>query len=326
MNKTVRTAVVGGGNMGVNHLRKYKQIKDATLIAVADPNPAVRDIAKEYGIKYYENYEDMVATEKLDAVSVVVPTQLHYPVAKHIMLHGIHCLVEKPIASTIEQANDLATIAKQSNLVFAVGHVEHYNPMVTKLKELITDGVVGEVTSIVCRRVGGFPPREPATDVILDLAVHDIGVMNYLLNKKPTHVSSHASQTHHSHKVDAAELLLDYGQASGFVQVNWTTPIKVRSIAITGSRGYIEANYLTQEIDIYESNIQKVTNENFETFISQVGEPLYTTVKTEFQEPLLVELTRFIEHISGNSTGYLVSAEEAINALKPTLEVSIRSM
>jgi UDP-N-acetylglucosamine 3-dehydrogenase len=324
MLKKTRVAVIGGGNMGLNHVRKYLQMKEVTLVAVADPNPAIASMAEEHRIGYYGDYNEMLEVEALDAVSVVVPTHLHYKIAKNVLQRGVNCLLEKPITSTIEEAQELIVLAKQDGLILTVGHVEHYNPMVSKLKEVITDGEIADVTSIVCRRVGGFPPREPATDVILDLAVHDVGVMNYLLGKIPLSVASHASRTHHTSKIDAAELLLDYGNASGFVQVNWTTPIKVRSIAITGTKGYIEANYLTQEIVIYDTNIQKTTNENFEVFIRHASELKHRTIKTKFEEPLLLELKSFIAHVNGDTATYLVTAEEAAAALLPTLEVSKR--
>lgn len=322
MSKKIKVAVIGGGNMGLNHIRKYAQIENADLVAVVDVNKEIAKVAKEFGATYYDNYVKMLDTEKPDAVSVVVPTPMHYEIADAIMSRGIHCMLEKPIAGSVEEAKKLIQISKKNCVIFSVGHVEHYNPVVIKLKELISEGEIGEITSIICKRVGGFPPREPKSDVIVDLAVHDIGIINYLLNSNPVSITSHASRTLHSSNVDAAEILLDYGHTSGFIQTNWTTPIKIRTISITGTKGYIEANYLTQELNFYESNITKETGANFETFIKSVGEPKHHIIKTQFEEPLLVELERFLSHVSGDKSKYLVSADEALHALDNALVAS----
>src|SRR5690348_1576929 len=102
--KKLRVAVIGAGNMGRNHLRTYKHLSDeADLVAMADINPATESMAKEYGAKFYTDFKAMLDSEKLDAVSVVVPTPLHSSMGLEIMKRGVHCLVEKPIASTPEE-------------------------------------------------------------------------------------------------------------------------------------------------------------------------------------------------------------------------------
>lgn len=181
----IRVAVIGGGNMGKNHLRNYFLLPEAELVGLADINPAAKALAGEYKAQFFGDYKEMLDTLKPDAVSIVVPTPFHAEVASEVMNRGIHCLLEKPIASTVDEADALIDLAKKKKLVFTVGHIEHYNPVVRKLKQLMKTNKLGSVTSIVTRRVGGFPAIEPKTDVIIDLAVHDIGIISFLLERQP---------------------------------------------------------------------------------------------------------------------------------------------
>ncbi len=182
MNK-LRVAVIGAGNMGRNHLRNYFMMPDVELVALADINPDTALLAKEYKTKHYTDYKVMLEEAQTDAVSIVVPTPFHFQVARDVMVMGVHCLLEKPIAATVEEADKLIEIAKKYKVVFTVGHIEHYNPVITKLKEVLSKNTVGEITSVVCKRVGGFPAVEPKTDVILDLAKQNAeNMMKALIN------------------------------------------------------------------------------------------------------------------------------------------------
>lgn len=321
--KPIRVAVIGAGNMGKNHLRNYFLLPDADLVGLADINPATQSLADEYSAKFYTDYKLMLDELKPDAVSIVVPTPFHFEVASEAMNRGIHCLLEKPIASTVEEADALINLAKKKKVVFTVGHIEHYNPLVVELKKMLDKKGIGEITSVVCKRVGGFPTIEPKTDVIIDLAVHDIGIISHLLgSKKPKQLFSHGSRTHHSNKIDSAEILMDYGHASGFIQANWLTPVKIRTIAVTGSKGYIHGNYITQELQYFEHNMKKEKRDNggFSDFIVQIGDPKKSIIKVDFEEPLAQELKAFLSRIEGDERQYLVEPEAAREALRLALE------
>jgi UDP-N-acetylglucosamine 3-dehydrogenase len=313
--KKIRAAVIGGGNMGKNHLRNYFMLPEAELVALADINPDKKILADEYKADFFTDYCKMLDKLRPEVVSIVVPTPLHAQVATEVIKRGIHCLLEKPIASTVKEADLLINLAKKHKVILTVGHIEHYNPLVVTLKRLLDNNKVGDITSVVCKRVGGFPPVEPKTDVIIDLAVHDIGIIGYLLNKKPKKINCHQSRTFHSNKIDSAEILLDYGQASGFVQANWVTPVKIRTIAVTGSGGYIEGNYITQELECYEHNMQ-IGVKGFPNFVSTMGEPKKETMKVDFKEPLAEEIKAFLAVVNGEKDVYLVKPQEAREALK----------
>lgn len=318
MAKPLHVAVIGGGNMGKNHLRTYANLPDVELVGLADINPIAADLARQYDVAYFEDYKTMLTQTKPDAVSVVVPTPLHHDIAIEVMRRGIHCLLEKPIASTVAEADDIIAAAKQNNAVLAIGHVERFNPMVQKLKKIIDAGEIGDVTSVVARRVGGFPANEPKTDVIIDLAVHDIDVINYLLGSRPKHIHAHGSKTLHSREYDSAELLLDYGRASGFVQANWITPVKVRNLAVTGSKGYVEGNYITQEITYYKHSMVP-KNDGFKNFVVTLGEPQKIYHSEPLKEPLAIELSAFLARIRGDKAAEIAHPADARAALDVVL-------
>jgi len=315
----IRVAVIGAGNMGRNHIRKYAGLKESELLAIADVDPSTEKLAKEYGAKFYLDYKEMLDKERPQAVSIVAPTPFHHAIASDVIGRGIHCLLEKPIANTVEQATELIDLAKNKKVILTIGHIERYNPVIRKLKDILSNGAVGEITSIVCRRVGGFPAAEPKTDVIIDLAVHDIDMMSYLLGRYPLSVYSHGSRTLHTNRIDSAEILMDYGTASGFVQANWITPVKIRTIAVTGSKGYVEANYITQELVHYKNNMERV-NRGFESFVKTFGDPVEEKIKVEFVEPLEVEILAFIDAINTNNTSDIVDPKDAREALRIALK------
>ena len=314
----IKVAVIGGGNMGHNHLRNYAALPEADLAALVDIDPAAKKLASEYGARYYSDYKKMLDEVRPDAVSIVVPTPLHAEVASEVIGRDIHCLLEKPITHTVAEADELIALAKKHDVVFTVGHIEHYNPLIRKLKKMIDNGRVGKVTSVVCKRVGGFPKTEPKTDVIIDLAVHDIDIISYLLGKQPDSIYSHGSRTHHSKEIDSAEILMDYGDASGFVQANWLTPVKIRTVAVTGSEGYVEGNYITQELEYYKHNMEKL-EDGFSNFVIKMGDPEKKVVKVKFKEPLTVELQSFLAKIRGEDA-HLVEPQAAREALRLAME------
>lgn len=317
--KPVSVCVIGAGNMGKNHIRKYSTLKQSELIAIADVNPTTKELADEYNAKFYVDYIKMLDEVKPEAISIVAPTPFHHKIATEAMRRGIHCLLEKPIASSVKEATELISLAKKNNLVFTIGHIERYNPVIRKLKEIIDDKKIGKITSVVCRRVGGFPSLEPKTDVIIDLAVHDIDMISYILGKYPKAIYSHGSRTLHTNRIDAAEILLDYGTASGFVQANWITPVKIRTIAVTGSKGYVEANYISQELVHYKNNMKRV-NKGFESFVEIYGDPVEEIIKVAFTEPLEVEILTFLAAIRSGDSSKLVQPEDAREALRVALK------
>jgi len=204
----MKAAVIGTGSMGRNHARLYADIEGVELVAVADVSQDAKGVADKYGCRFYTGHKEMIETEKPDIVSVCVPTSLHYEVSKFVIEKGVNLLIEKPIASRVEEAEELVELAKKAKVKLAVGHIERFNPAVQRLKKLIDEGKLGNVTSILARRVGLYPPRIRDANVIIDIAVHDIDVFNYLLGKEPSKVFSCAGKALINDREDYADIFL----------------------------------------------------------------------------------------------------------------------
>lgn len=322
MPEQLRVGVIGAGNMGRYHIRNYSEMEEVDLVAIADPTSEAKELAEQYQASHYESHLDMLDDARPSAVSIAVPTYLHYEVARDVITRGIHTLIEKPIAKTEMEAHELVDLSRVNEVVLMVGHVERYNPVVRELKRIIDSGQVGEISSIIAQRLGGFPKNEPETDVAIDLAIHDIDIISYLTGCQPEILAIHGTNTFHRTETDSAEILLRYGNASGFIQANWVSPVKIRQISITGSRGYVTANYITQEISVFEHMAIR-DQDNFDDFVRQLGNPEGKNIKfTKTEEPLRKELGAFVLAASGRRSEILVTPEDAIIALKTAIQIT----
>ncbi len=316
----LNTAVIGIGNMGQHHARIYSELPESNLVAVSDLNEKKgRKIAERFGCSYYRDYRKMLEKEDIDAVSIAVPTIYHKQIAIDCINAGKHVLIEKPIADTLENAREIMAAAKSKDIKLAVGHIERFNPAVQKLKEIIKKGELGDITTIVARRVGVFPPQVKDANVIVDIGVHDIDIFNYILEKKPTDIAAAAGRALINHREDYADILLKYDGTNAFVQVNWITPVKIRNLAVTGTKGYAEVNYITQELILYKSKYRK-PEKSFEDVV-EFAKPEKIEVKIEKQEPLRLELKSFLECIINNKKP-LVTGEDGFSVLEIALKAA----
>lgn len=294
MKKNIKTAVVGIGNMGKNHARIYKQISHLT--AVVDINGSRgKKMADEFDVKWYKTIDELLKYEQIDALSVVVPTKFHYQVASESIKRGIPTLVEKPITESSSQAKKLIALAKKKKVFLQVGHIERFNPAITKIKSLIDKNRLGQIVSLLALRVGISPPKSKNSDVSLDLCIHDIDIMNYLLGEYPTEVNIAKKKIFKNNLADAASILMQYKHATGMIQANWITPIKIRKLYVTGTEGFAEVDYIHQKVTMYDKLINIKASGNFYELVSR-----YDTSKKEVhisrKEPLKEELKYFLKH------------------------------
>ena len=318
MKKRINVAVIGVGNMGKHHTRVYSELEEANLVAISEVNEREgKRIAEEYNCHFYKDYKDMLEKEKIDAVSIASPTSLHKNIALHCIVSGKHILIEKPIASSWEDGETIVQEAKKQNVILTVGHVERFNPAVQRLKEMICKGRFGKIISIDAKRVGIFPPQIKDADVIIDLAVHDIDVCNFLLGKRPHRVYAKAGKALHSERSDFTSILLEYNDINVLIQANWITPVKIRELTITGTKGYAELDYITQKLKVYESVYEKKFD-SFGDFVIKFGEPGIKDIRVKTVEPLKAELEHFVSCVRDEGSP-LVSGGEALWALKIAL-------
>lgn len=312
----VNVAVIGIGSMGRNHARVYSELGSANLVAISDIDESGRKIAQKFGCKFYRDYGEMLG-EDIDAVSIAVPTKLHKNIALDCIRAEKHVLIEKPIADNLKNAEDIIKAAEKEGVILTVGHIERFNPAVQKLKELIDRKKLGKITSIIAKRVGIFPPQIKDANVFLDLAVHDIDVFNYLLDACPRTIYSKAGKALNKGREDNAVILLDYESAACLVHVNWITPVKIRTLAATGTKGYAELNYISQDLVVYES-IYERTYDSFGDFVIKFGTPKEVKVGISKEEPLKIELKHFLSCIEKKKEP-LVTGRSALLALKLSL-------
>ena len=178
----LKTAVIGVGYLGRFHAQKYSGITDSELIGVVDVDPeSAQNIADELEVPFYTDYHEVL--DKADAVSIVVPTVLHYETAKAFLKNGVHVLLEKPFAANIGEAEELEQLSRDMNVRLQIGHLERFNPVFTEFQQLIDQPKFTENI-----RIAPFPKRGTDVDVILDLMIHDIDLVMAVVGEYPESV------------------------------------------------------------------------------------------------------------------------------------------
>lgn len=321
----VKIAVIGAGSMGMNHLRVLNDLaseQKIQLVGVAEMNEKALHYAMgRFRLEGYTDYRQMVEKTQPDLVAVVVPTHLHFEVASYLLERGIHVLIEKPIASTIEDASALIDLAHRREAMIAVGHIERFNPAILQVRERLRAGELGKIFHFHARRLGPFPPRIRDVGVTLDLATHDIDIMRYLADAEVEEVYAQTQRyIHNTHEDLVLGILHFNNHIIGVLDVNWLTPTKVRELSITGEKGMYLVNYLTQDVYFYENDYTP-TNWDALRSISGVSEGTMTRLKVRKAEPLRLEYEDVIAAIS-NGTTPTVTGEDGIAVLKVVLEMS----
>lgn len=316
----IKTAAIGVGSMGRNHVRVYTELADADLLAVADVNEEqARAIGEKYGVQGYGDYREMLEQEQPEAVTIAVPTAMHEEVASAAMQAGAHVLIEKPIASTVAEGEALIAMAKELDRKLMVGHIVRFNPAIQALKQKLMAGELGRIFQILCRRVGPFPARIRDVGVIVDLAPHDIDIMRYLTGSEPIRVFAELEKRVHTEHEDLLLGLLRFDNSiTGSLEINWLTPSKVREIIVLGERGMFVVNDLTQDLFFYEN--AEVGGELWPVLgtIKGVSEGQMVRYQLDRYEPLKAELQAFLTAVA-DETPVPVSGEDGLTALRLAL-------
>lgn len=243
--RPLRVGVVGVGVMGSNHARVLAGLPGAELAGVADPDAKQSDfVARTLHCAAVPDVEGLLDLG-VDAITIAAPTHLHREVALAAIARGVHVLVEKPIASTVEEGHEIIDAARSKGVTLMVGHVERFNPAV----EAIKDAIRGEdILSIAITRVGPFPPRMSNVGVVIDLAVHDIDLIRWFTDSDIVEVQPQLSSAV-AEREDIA--LLQFRTASGVlahINTNWLTPFKARNVTVATRRKYVMGDLLTRQV------------------------------------------------------------------------------
>ncbi|RMF06289.1 gfo/Idh/MocA family oxidoreductase [Candidatus Woesearchaeota archaeon] len=312
----IKTAVIGVGSMGRNHARVLYDLPESELVAVCDSDEkTAREISKRYNCNAYTDYKELIEKEMPDAVVIAVPTKLHKKVAVDFMNKGINVLIEKPIASSVEEAEEIIETAEKNKVKLMVGHIERFNPAIMELKKNIDDGKLGKIYKIDVNRVGPFPSRIRDVGVVIDLAVHDIDVIFYLTSSDVERVYAECERRiHTSHEDILSGIMKLKNKTVCSLNINWLTPTKIRKLFVTGEKGMFVANYLTQDLYYYENSSA------FEVFQTpgggwSVNEGKMVKYYIKKEEPLKSELKHFLKSIKQNEKP-LISGRDGMRALK----------
>ena len=301
----LKVGVAGAGVMGRNHARVLSDIRDVELTHVFDPDPAVAEgVAAAYGASPVTTAEAFVAAG-LDAAVVATPNRHHADLGVALLEAGVHVLVEKPIAATVEDARRMIDAANANGRVLMVGQVERFNPAVDAVKRAI-DG--DDIISIQITRVGPFPPRMGEVGVVIDLAVHDIDIIRHLTDSEITEVQPQLARTR-AEREDTA--LLQFRLENGVIAhitTNWVTPYKTRTLQVATKGKFVVADLMTRQVTEY---------------FGQQPDGSYQTraVNSWPAEPLRKELDAFV-HAIRTGEAPAVSGEDGLR----NLEVALRCL
>jgi UDP-N-acetylglucosamine 3-dehydrogenase len=301
----LKVGVIGVGVMGSNHARVLADIPGVRLVGIADPDRKQRDVvARTLGCAALHDVDGLLQAG-VDAVTIAAPTHLHHDLALQCISRGVHVMVEKPIAPTVEEGHAIVAAARRAGVTLMVGHVERFNPAVESVKRAIKNQ---DILSIAITRVGPFPPRMSNVGVVIDLAVHDIDLIRWFTDSEIVEIQPQLSSAV-AEREDIA--LLQFRTASGVlahINTNWLTPFKARNIHIATRDKYLIADLLTLQVT--------------ECFGFQAdGSYSMRHLSVGYAEPLRAELVAFIDAIRHHRKP-AVTGEEGV----ASLEIAIRCL
>ncbi len=308
----MRTGVIGTGAMGKNHVRVYSEMENVELVGLSDlDSEGGKAIAKKFACRFYENHLELL--KHVDAVTIGVPTSMHYKMGKDAVEAGVHVLMEKPLAGSLEEAQRIVEMAKDAGLTLAVGHIERHNPVVKHTKEMLKRNDFGKIITMSSRRVSNYPARIRDVGVIMDLAVHDIDVSRYLAGGEVVEVFAAAGKSGQTPFVDHATIMLKFdNDVLGIVDTNWLTPMRIREMSITCEKRFVRIDYMAQSIHISTSKFGELD----ETNLYQLPLEMETvSVGLKKEEPLKRELEDFVDAVESKRDS-LVTGEDGIMAIR----------
>jgi predicted dehydrogenase len=300
--------------MGRLHVRVLSELAEADLVAVSDTKQDLREaIEKSRPVRAYADYAEMIQKEDLEAVVIALPTSSHEEAAVQSAEAGLHFLVEKPLAPTVEAGNRIAAAANLAGVVASVGHVERYNPVVTAAKRGLRAGELGRVFQLRANRTGPLPERITDVGVVIDLATHDFDAVRFLVEKPVERVFAETAQRMHSEHEDLFSGLMRFSDGTiALFDVNWLTPIKIREMRVIGEGGMYRIDLLSQDLFFYENS--HVGYWSDATGRRGVSEGNMVKFRIDRAEPLHLELSAFLSTVRGNSPD-LVSIYDGLAAV-----------
>ena len=314
-NPPLRGAVLGLGMMGRHHARLLQTFPRVEFAGAVDPsgdrygavlNPSVR----------HATLEQLLAGGRPDFAIVAVPTEEHLPAVRALAEAGVHLLIEKPLASTIDEAEAIIEAVEAAGVHAAVGHVERFNPALLELRRRAQAGQLGQVFAVRTERIGPFPDRVKDVGVVKDLATHDLDLVRWLGGAPVERV---AAQTQHRMGRPHEDLVFATGRLASEVSFNcvvdWLSPTKVRRMSILGERGMLVADTLTADLTFF-ANGDVASEWTTTQALRGVSEGDSTRYALSRREPLLVQLEAFCELLERGGADGVVSLREGFETVR----------
>lgn len=309
---TLRYGLIGLGSMGRHHARNIRALDGVELVAVADAYGDKFGVAGD--LEVLPDVDALIAAG-IDAAMVAVPTAMHAQVALKLAAAGVHTMVEKPLASTIEEGEAMVKAFEDAGLVNAVGYVERCNPALLEMRRRIADGQLGKVYQISTRRQSPFPARISDVGVVKDLATHDVDLTAWVADSEYAAVSAFTTYR-------AGREYEDMLSATGVLKngvlvnhlVNWLTPYKDRTTIVIGEKGALMAETVMGDLTFYENGTEPIGWDQIKNFRG-VSEGTVTRYALNKREPLAVEHEHFRDAILGKDSEH-VTMREALTTMK----------
>ncbi|MDO4987665.1 MAG: Gfo/Idh/MocA family oxidoreductase [Synergistes sp.] len=282
MNK-IKVGVVGVGHLGIHHARIYSELPETELVGIVDiDTERAKKVAEPLDVPYYGDFDTFAEKHSLDAVSIVVPTVGHFEIAKNAIKRGLNVLVEKPVTTTVEQAEELLKLSSDRGTVLQVGHIERFNSAVVNAKEFITDPIF-----IQTKRIGPFTSRISDVGVVLDLMIHDIDIILSMVNAELVSMSAVGRRVRTDHEdIASVQLRFDNGTLA-HILVSRVSEKRERIMEVTEAERFVTVNFETQDMTI------RHCISGTDGRMTEVSEhPIFPK-----KEPLKMELQHFIDCI-----------------------------
>jgi len=297
----VKFGVVGYGYWGPNVVRNLDRLDEADVVAVCDKSPAARrKVAKAYpDVLVTDDSRDIMSSPDIDAIAVVTPVWTHYELAKAALQNGKHIFVEKPFTTNAAQAEELIELATRKNLKIMVDHTFLFTGAVQKIKQLLQEGALGKLYYYDSTRVNlGLFQHD--VNVVWDLAPHDLSIIDHLISQTPEAISA-TGQTHLNGHEDVAFITLYFpDKVIAHINVNWLSPVKVRTTLIGGEKKMLVWNDLEadEKIKIYDKGVNIKTKEGLYNLLVHYRSGDMWAPQIEQVEALTRELSYFVECIA----------------------------
>lgn len=297
--------VIGYGYWGPNVARNLASLDGSQLVAIAELSPAARERAQKAhpGIRILADAAELIKSPDIDAVAVITPVWTHFELAKAALENGKHVFVEKPLTATSAQAEALIELAARKNLQIMVDHTFLFTGAVQKIRQLVQDGTLGSLFYYDSTRVNlGLFQHD--INVLWDLAPHDLSIMDHLINIRPEGVVA-TGQNHLNGHEDIAFMTLYFpGQVIAHINVNWLSPVKVRTTLIGGEKRMLVWNDLEadEKIRIYDKGVDITTREGVYGLLVSYRSGDMWAPHLEQTEALRQELSYFVKCIDASDT------------------------